>query len=126
MIQKLQQRRLKSTRKSKIPYAQLDVYGNEVYKMTYTEIKTAFWTPEKKGDEIVGKVIDVIDGNFGKQYLIKIDNGNMITTPSHVVLQAKMINVKEGEKVKIIFDGEIPATKKGNNPTKIYNVFVDR
>ena len=125
MIQEQQQRSLKSIRKSNIPYKQLDLYGEVKYKMTYKEIKTAFWLPEKKGDEIVGKVIDVLEGNFGKQYLIKTDDGSMITTPSHAVLQAKMISVKEGTKVKIIFDGEVPATKKGNNPTKIYIVFVD-
>jgi hypothetical protein len=104
---------------------QLDIYGQEKYKMTRREIKTGFWTPEKKGDSLKGKIMEILSGNFGKQYLIKTSDGSLLTTPSHAVLQAKMITMKQDNIVEIIFTGEIPATKKGNNPTKDYSVFVD-
>lgn len=84
-----------------------------------------YWSPIKEGESIEGELIDIVVGNFGKQYVIKNqDTGKIIVTPSHKVLQNQMATVKVGEIVKIEFTEEIPATVKGRNDTKMYETYV--
>lgn len=82
-----------------------------------------FWKPEKEGDELKGIVVDSFDGSYGKQFVVEDEDKNKHVTPSHAVLQNRMVGVEKGSQVVIRYDGE-EAGKKGQNPTKLYRVFV--
>jgi len=83
------------------------------------------WLPEKENDELIGKVEDILEGTYGNQYLIrKQGTDETIKTPSHKVLQGRMTKVQKGDTIKIIYRGEEAPSVKGQNPTKIYEVFV--
>jgi hypothetical protein len=81
------------------------------------------WLPENEGDELIGSVVKVDEGSYGLQYTIKKDNGDEVRTPSHKVLQNRLVGTKVSERVKIVFVKEEPPSVKGQNPTKIYEVF---
>ena len=81
------------------------------------------WLPEKVGDVSTGEVIEVKEGDYGKQYLIKQSDDKEIWTPSHKVLQNRMRDISVGTHVKIGLMGIEPPAVKGHNPTKMYDVF---
>lgn len=81
------------------------------------------WMPEKEMEELVGEVADIQEGGYGLQYSIKKEDGNTILTPSHKVLQSRMLKVRVGDIVKIVYKGEEPPSVKGRNPTKMYEVY---
>ena len=84
------------------------------------------WLPTKLGEELVGSVIEAKEaGKYGRQLVIKDEVGKEITTASHKVLQARLANIKVGDKVKIVYDGEQPARVRGENPIKMYRVFKE-
>jgi len=88
----------------------------------------SYWKPEAAGEEQIG-VIDKIEDNeqFGKQYTIKqAETGDIVTLPSHKVLQNRLVNAIVGSKVKIVYTGEELPKVKGNNPTKMYEVYLDK
>jgi len=98
--------------------------------MAYREIKSEnnveFWKPENEGDVLEGEVVAVWPENtFGLQLDIKNHEGIVVKTPSHRALQAKLANIAKGDKVRIVYEEEVPSKKAGNNPTKIYTVYVD-
>lgn len=117
--------KLRKQRKINYPYRQLDLYGGVCYKVAFKKQEGGMWTPDKEGQELEGKVIDVLDGNFGKQYVIKKDDGQVISTPSHAFLQVLMRGILEGDTVKIVYKGTKPATTKGHSPSNVYEVFKD-
>lgn len=84
---------------------------------------SGLWLPEKEGDELIGEVTDVKEGTYGNQFVIKKQDGEEIRTPSHKVLQNRMTDATVGTKVKIVYIGEEPPSVKGQNPTKMYDVF---
>jgi len=116
---------LKKQKDKRIPYKQLDLYGGVVYEMAYKKQEGGFWTPEKDGDELEGKVIEVIEGNFGKQYIIETEKDGLMTTPSHALIQVGLRKAKVDDKVKIVFKGTEPPKVKGHSPTNLYDVFID-
>lgn len=83
------------------------------------------WKPTVEQEELKGFLKEVKDsGDFGKQYLIMKSETEEIWTPSHKVLQNRMINAKVGDEVKIVYEGEELPTVKGNNKTKMYKVYL--
>lgn len=82
-----------------------------------------YWNPENDGDELVGEVTEMTSGIYGSRWTVKNDDGEELLTPSHKVLQSRMSSVKVGETVKIIFKGTQPPAVRGQNPTKMYEVF---
>lgn len=82
------------------------------------------WLPENKGDELIGQLVNVEQGMYGNQYIIRLPEGNETKTPSHKVLQSRMSRVAIGETIKIVFEGQEPPAVKGQNPTKLYKVYV--
>jgi len=86
---------------------------------------TEFWTPEVEGDELIGTVKEIrTHQEYGRQYLIMQEDKKAILTPAHKVLQNRMIAVKEGDEVKIVYlTSELPKVK-GHSPTKMYDVFI--
>ena len=80
------------------------------------------WLPEVSGDSIEGEVVGMLAGLYGNQYIIKTSKGEL-RTPSHKILQARMVDIKINDIVKIIYKGQEPPSVKGNKPTKVYDVF---
>ncbi len=84
-----------------------------------------FWKPEEAGEELQGEIMGiVVDGQFGIQFTIKTDEGKISVTPSHAVLQSRMRGCKEGDHVRILFDGLQRTKVKGQKDMKLYRVFV--
>lgn len=84
------------------------------------------WLPVKDGEELIGEVTDLMtEGVYGNQLMIKKEDGSLIATPSHKVLQNRIREVKKGDTIKIVYTGEELPKIKGNNPTKMYDVYID-
>ena len=93
-------------------------------KYTKVEGSTTFWKPDGVGEEIEGEVIYVDKDDFG--LVVRIKSGNdEVTLPSHKVLQNRLSAVKVRDFVKIQYTGEELPKIKGNNPTKMYDVWID-
>lgn len=82
------------------------------------------WLPEKPGDELTGKITEIVDGTYGRQYKLQLPDGKTATTPSHKVLQNRLAEAKVGDVVKIIFLEAAPPAVKGQNPMQMYKVGI--
>jgi hypothetical protein len=87
-----------------------------------------FWIPTVKGDDLIGVVKEIdTETQFGTQYTIERDSDKeLLRTQSHAVLMNRMAKAKVGDHVKIVFLGEDLPKTKGRNPTKLYDVFIER
>ena len=84
------------------------------------------WLPTVEKTELVGEVTHINrEGLYGTQYTIKTKDGNEVLTPSHKVLQARMIKAKIGTVVKIVLTGTEPPKVKGQKPTTMYDVYFE-
>jgi hypothetical protein len=81
-----------------------------------------YWSPKGVGEELVGEIEEITQGQYGTRFTIKTSEGSL-TTPSHKVLQSRLQSCAVGDVVKIVYKGEIPPKVRGENPTKIYEVF---
>jgi len=81
------------------------------------------WLPTEENEELVGKVVEEIQGSYGSQWIIEKEDESRIRTPSHKVLQNRMTGIAIDTTVRIIYDGEEPPSIKGQNPTKMYRVY---
>jgi len=89
------------------------------------QIGAGMWLPENIGDTLKGEIAAIeTDGLYGKQLVVLMEDGNEIKTPSHKVLQARIAKAKVDDKIKIVYTGEQPPAVRGNNPTKMYDVFL--
>lgn len=87
-----------------------------------------FWNPTKVGDEIEGTITKIEEGKFGKKYTLAIvkDGKDEVTIlPAHKVLQSRLAQCVEGDKVKAVYTGTQPPKVRGENPTIMYDVFRD-
>jgi len=84
-----------------------------------------FWNPTE-GEELIGEVMELIQGNYGLQIAVKKADGSVVTTPSHKVLQAKLNKIEKGNKVKIVYVKQDLPKVKGQNGVKLYEVYVDK
>jgi hypothetical protein len=87
---------------------------------------SAFWSPEKNGDELVGEVIAIDEGQYGKNYTVKKEDGTVVITGANKALLPRMMNVKVGGHVKIVYLGEELPKIKGYKPTKLFDVFIKK
>lgn len=87
---------------------------------------TGYWKPEEAGDELVGEVVGIEEGDYGNTYDIKTEDGNIMRTPSHAVLKNRMSSVEKGDYVRIVFTHVEAPTVKGYSATTMYDVFVDQ
>jgi len=90
---------------------------------TERETQGDLWLPVNEKDELVGKVVEEIDGTYGSQWVIEQEDGTKVRTPSHKVLQNRMAGIAVNTEIKIVYTGEEPPTVKGQNPTKMYKVY---
>lgn len=81
---------------------------------------------EKKGDEIEGELISKETGsNYGNEvYKIDTTDGVFIVFGTSV-LQSQMVEAKIGKQVRIVYQGEKKNEKKGQNPIKLFDVYVE-
>lgn len=95
--------------------------------MGYIEQKgMEYWSPKEADEVLEGVVIEEVNGEYGRQYVVEREDKTRITTPSHAYLQNRMKQVKSGDKVKLVYVGEEAPSIKGRSPTKIYKVFIDQ
>lgn len=98
--------------------------------MVWKEVEGSknFWNPTKEGEQIVGKLVGIEDGMYGKKYTMQIvrdGKEEMINMPSHKVLQGKLSACAIGEPLRVTFKGTEPPKARGENPTRIYSVQRD-
>jgi hypothetical protein len=85
-----------------------------------------FWNPTKEGEEIIGKLIGISDGIYGKRYTLlttKDGKEEEIGFPSHKMLQSLLSGLAIGDMVKVVFKGTQPPKVRGENPMMVYEVF---
>lgn len=92
--------------------------------MAWEEQKGEIFTFEKKGDTLIGIYKGSHPAKFGNAYDFEVD-GQIETVFGSAILEARLKNAKEGNKVKIIYDGEGEA-KEGQNAVKLFKVFIDK
>lgn len=93
--------------------------------MAWEEIKNdmTYWKPKEEKEELVGKIVDKKQGDYGFSYVLENEKGEKIGTPSHKVLQNRMAGFQVGDEVKIVFNGTEAPKVKGQNRTMMYSVF---
>lgn len=80
---------------------------------------------DKKDDHIEGVLISVDDGDYNnKKYTIKVKEGKNCIVFGTTVLDDLMKNIAVGKEVKIVNIGEKDTGKKGQNPLRLFDVFV--
>ena len=94
--------------------------------MGYVKVESNLniWLPTEENQQIEGEVKKVSEGKYGLQYDIDVD-GEVLTTPSHKVLQNRLKEVVEGNKIKIVYLGEQSPKVRGESPMKMYDVYID-
>jgi len=97
----------------------------ETTKTTWKKVESEIFKFTDIGDEIEGKLISVSDSQThdNKVYQLEVGEKNF-TVFSTKVLETVMNNIKVGEDVKIVFKGTKPNPKKGQNDTKLFDVFT--
>lgn len=70
------------------------------------------WKPDTIGDEIEGKVTQILEGEFGEQIEIEIEDTRHVELPAHADLKKKTKEIYEGDYVWV----ELYDYKKSNNP----------
>lgn len=94
--------------------------------MTYTKVDIGVWKPENKGDSIEGIYTGTesdVGENKSKLYHLEVEDKPYSIWGS-AVLDAKMVAVKPGDKIKIEYLGTGEA-QKGRNPPKLFEVYID-
>ena len=92
----------------------------------YKEINPSTWSYEKEGDFIEGILIqkqEDIGVNKSMLYSIKTPEGVMNVWGA-TILDQRMAFTKEGDKLKITYQG-LTEAKSGKNAAKIFKVEVD-
>lgn len=79
------------------------------------------WQPKTKEEYIEGKVISIIDGTYGKSFIILTKEDIRIRTPSHKHLQNILDKAGMYEYLRIVYKGNKP-TSKGND-IELYSVW---
>ena len=86
---------------------------------------TGIWLPEV-GEELEGKIVDKSEGDYGSQWTVQKEDGTLLKTPSHKVLQNRLVSVGVGDSVKLVYEKDEAPGVKGFSPTKIYKVFIKK
>lgn len=96
---------------------------------TWTPVKgkdREYWKPEKAGDERIGTLLRGEAGEYKDkptmQYVLDVD-GTETYTPNHAKLNTKLLAVKAGCRVKIVYMGTGEKKNKGRNAAEMYDVF---
>ena len=89
-------------------------------------IEPGIWKPENKGDSIEGVLVhrEAADKlkSMSARYRLDVGNNEFMLVWGSTVMDDKMQLVKEGQKVRITFDGKVKNLKKQD--VNIYKVEV--
>ena len=80
----------------------------------------------KAGESIEGKCISIDQGTYGLNYSIEQADKTVVITKAGKALLPRMVKVQVGTMVKIIFKGEEPPKKRGDNPMMVFEVFIGK
>ena len=81
------------------------------------------WNPKTEGESIEGVIILKNTGNWNNQTALALNDGKQLILPNHTVLQNKIKDCKIGERIRVIYEKEIPSTdEKKKYGTKIYTI----
>lgn len=76
-----------------------------------------------KQKQIVGTLIEIQEGDFGEQYLLKTDQGETILVGTYGVLKSKIRKDDIGHLIKIVYKGHI-TSEKTKRKYKDFDVWV--
>ncbi len=86
------------------------------------------WKPSQEGDTLVGLVVSVRPGKFGRMVTVQDEQGIKWTLPAHKVLDSRLEAVPDppglrpGHTVLEITYTESKRTRKGGSETQFYKV----
>jgi len=63
------------------------------------------WLPQLVGEELGGAIIKLGAEGQWVYAVIRTDNGKMYRTPCYKILERKIKNCKEGDRIRIIYNG---------------------
>jgi len=95
--------------------------------MAYEKVEVGLWKPEKENDFIEGFFIRFesdVGTNHSMLYHLEVDK-KPVSVWGAAILDTKMVAIKSGDKIKIVYLG-LGEAKPGKNAPKQYDVFVDR
>ncbi len=93
----------------------------------WDKVQTDVWVPEKEEDEISGIYLGVqkeVGENKSNLYTIEVEEGKTMAFWGSKVLDGKMLALKVGQQVKILFLGKVKPEK--GREYKGYDVFVKK
>jgi len=93
----------------------------------WDKVQTEIWVPENKGDEISGIYLNVqleVGENKSNFYTFEVEEGKTMAFWGSKVLDGKMLAVKVGQQVKVVFLGKVKPDK--GREYKDYDVFVKK
>jgi hypothetical protein len=93
----------------------------------WDEIQPQVMKFDKAGDCIEGELLSREESKSFKNMVYKIQNDSgLYTVFGTSVLDSMMKDVKDGSYIKISFDGTKENKNKGQNPIKLFKVFVKK
>lgn len=89
------------------------------------QVGVEIWEPTP-GEQVEGTIQEAQEGPYGAYYIILRADGSKIRTPSHKVLQSRLVNAKVGDKVRIVAGEKEPPKIKGHQHTQLYRVWLEK
>lgn len=91
----------------------------------YKKIESVVLRLDNEGDYIEGTLVSKEAGDFNnKKYKIKKEDGSLVTLFGTTMLDDLMSTVKIDQQIKIVNTGEKESKKKGQNPMRLFDVYV--
>lgn len=72
------------------------------------------WLPEKEGDTLIGKVVEINPETlYGYALKVKTDDEEVFQTPAHKYLQSRLVQLALNDRIKIVYTGTEIAKSTG-------------
>lgn len=95
--------------------------------MTWKKQENTVFTFSEDNKELIGTIEAIGAGGYeNKKYTIKQEDNSVVVVFGTKVLDARMSDVKIGDKIKIVYTGTEPPKVKGYKPTVLFDVFIDK
>lgn len=94
--------------------------------MVMKKVETGIWKPEKEGEKMKGVLLNMesdIGANNSKLYTLEVE-GKPVGVWGSTVLDPKMVAMKKGNLIEIVYLGKGKA-QAGKNAPKLFDVYVD-
>lgn len=102
--------------------------GGVIKKMAFKLIEPISWKPESPGDEIIGVLLRVEDeaGKYkSKVYHLETEDGKQLSIFGSAVLKDKLGYISIGDKIKIVFKGEVEGKDSKYKDFEVYKDFQE-